>query len=74
MASQLGVVGIQPQSELRDGLIQRTLQRRVGARVKLCLDRAQDQPHRGEPLLGPIVQIALEPAAFRVTGRDDALA
>ena len=46
--------------------------RRV-ARMRPC-EQPQLQRQRDEPLLGAVVQVALEPAALGVAGRDDALA
>ena len=48
------------------------LRRRVVADV--ALQEAQLQRDRDEPLLGAVVQVALEPPPLRVARRDDALA
>ena len=53
----------------RDELLRR---RRVAADVGL--DQPQLQRERDEPLLRAVVQVALEPPALGVAGRDDALA
>ena len=46
--------------------------RRVAADVGL--DQAELQREGDQPLLGAVVQVALEPPPFRVAGRDDPLA
>jgi hypothetical protein len=42
--------------------------------VDLALDHPQLQRHGHEPLLRPVVEVALEPPPFCVPGRDEALA
>ena len=50
----------------------RSWRARVGVGLEAALDHAQLQRERHEPLLGAVVQVALQPPALGVAGLDDA--
>ncbi len=54
---------------------ERAVERETGAlrrgRAEFVLCVTQRQPDRDEPLLGSVVEVALEPPALLVAGRDD---
>ena len=61
---------LEPGVELAGGVLHQ-LGRLLPVLVELCLRDAEQQRRRDEPLLGAVVEVALEPPPLLVAGPDD---